>query len=149
MQKITFKIATTEDEIGAARKIRKEVFVIEQRIPAELDLDSNEDCSTILLALAGTKCIGTGRLTINKIDGILSRISVSKEYRNLGIGKSIISELEIIAKQNNVQTLILTPHIYLENFYVSLGYKKVGEEKVAGKYRLLTMSKAAGGKHRK
>lgn len=146
MQAITFKIATTEDEIGAARKIRTEVFVIEQGIPAELDLDSNEDRSIILLAMAGTKCIGTGRLTINEDDGILSRISVIKEYRNHGIGKSIISELEIIAKQNNVQTLTLTPHIYLENFYDSLGYKKVGKKEVVGNYRLLTMSKAAGGK---
>ena len=149
MQAITFKIATTEDEIGAARKIRTEVFVIEQGIPAELDLDSNEDRSIILLAMAGTKCIGTGRLTINKDDGILSRISVIKKYRNHGIGKSIISELEIIANQNNVQTLTLTPHIHLEDFYVSLGYKKAGEKKAVGKYMLLNMSKAAGGKHRK
>ena len=100
MSEIIFKIASTEEEIIAARNIRKNVFVLEQGIPEEMDSDADEERSIHLLALGiDPRFIGTGRLTINEDAGVLSRISVIKQYRNRGVGKLILLELERIARQ--------------------------------------------------
>lgn len=141
---LIFKIASTTDEISAAKKIRKEVFVKEQGFPKELDADSNDDCSIHLLALDSQKqIIGTGRLTIapdNK-SGVLSRISVIASFRNKGAGKQIVSELELIAKQNSLNKVTLMPHFYLQRFYEALGYQNDNNDKLVAGYRLLSMSK--------
>jgi predicted GNAT family N-acyltransferase len=142
MSDITFKIATTHEEIEAARRIRKNVFGIEQGIPVELDLDEDEERSIHVLALTtASVSIGTGRLTVNGQAGILSRISIIEPYRNKGIGKLIIMELEAIAKEKGLRTLTLAPHTHLESFYAQLGYVKTAGEKAVGKYTLLSMTK--------
>ena len=129
-------------KVETAQKIRQEVFVKEQGIPEELEIDGDDDISIHMLALASNQqIIGTGRLTIHADFGILSRISVIETYRNKGIGKHILSVLEIIARQNNLLSLTLSPHSHLEEFYTSLGYQKDGEGKVVGKYSLLSMTK--------
>ena len=142
MSEIIFKIASTQEELTAARDIRRKVFSLEQGIPTELDLDEDEERSIHLLALVPpSQFIGTGRLTINTSTGILSRISIIESYRNKGLGKLIIMRLEAIAKEKGLSTLTLAPHSYLENFYSSLGYSKTKGEKVVGKYTLLSMTK--------
>ena len=142
MEEISFKIASSEGEVNAARVIRNQVFVLEQGIPEELDIDSDEDRSVHLLAVGrNLQFIGTGRLTINEDTGILSRISVLNSYRNKGIGKSIILELEKLAREKGVKKLILSPHLHLENFYTGLGYKKIVGHQIAGGYKLISMIK--------
>ena len=144
MKEIIFKIASTKKEIQAAREIRTEVFIREQGIPKELDLDDDEGQSIHLLAItkgANPIFVGTGRLTVRGETGIVSRIAVMEAYRSRGIGKLILLELETIARQKGLRKLTLTPHAYLENFYASLGYKKMDGEKVVGKYNLLYMEK--------
>ena len=92
MSEITFKIASTPEEINAARDIRRIVFSLEQGIPPELDIDEDENRSIHLLAfIPPSQYIGTGRLTINDHAGILSRISIIESHRNKGIGKSVIA----------------------------------------------------------
>lgn len=143
MSEITFKIASTAEEIESARGIRKIVFGIEQGIPEELDLDEDDERSIHVLALTtDSEFIGTGRLTINEQAGILSRISIIQSYRNKGIGKLIIRELEAIAKEKGLRSLTLAPHTHLESFYAQLGYVKTEGEKAVGKYTLLSMSKS-------
>lgn len=139
-----FTIATSEPEIKEAKRIRNEVFVLEQGIPEELDSDVDDGRSIHLLVSKGpihNQFIGSGRLTINGNEGVLSRICVIKLYRKEGIGKMILIELERIASENGVQSLSLTPHVFLENFYEKLGYKNIQKDKVVGSYKLLTMVK--------
>jgi predicted GNAT family N-acyltransferase len=144
MEKIIFKIASTKREIQAAREIRTQVFIREQGIPQEMDLDDDEEQSMHLLAITtgfDPIVVGTGRLTVRGETGILSRIAVIETYRSQGIGKLILLELEKIAMEKKLHSLSLTPHSYLENFYASLGYIKMDGEKVVGKYNLLYMEK--------
>ncbi len=144
MKKIIFKIAITKKEIQAAREIRTKVFIVEQGIPKEMDLDDDEEQSIHLLGMtegANPIFVGTGRLTVRGDTGIVSRIAVVETYRSQGIGKLILLELEAIARKKGLRKLTLTPHAYLEDFYSSLGYKKMDGEKVVGKYTLLVMEK--------
>ena len=141
---MTFTVASTSEEIKIAKEIRRKVFGEEQGIPAELDSDGDDDRSFHLLAKAdgSDTAIGTGRLTLNGTHGLLSRICVLDSWRNKGIAKKIVNELEKIAKQKGARTLSLTPHSYLQKFYESLGYTVTGNETEVVNYKLLLMTKS-------
>jgi predicted GNAT family N-acyltransferase len=146
MSEFKFIIATSEGEIKVARQIRKEVFVQEQGIPEELDLDADEERSINLLVYKeglNNQFIGTGRLTINENEAILSRICILKSHRHSGLGKLLVQELERVASEKGVNKFKLKPHAFLERFYQSLGYQNINENYTVGPYLLLTMAKPA------
>ena len=41
MEKINYKLVTTEQELEGALAVRREVFIEEQRIPPEIELDEH------------------------------------------------------------------------------------------------------------
>jgi predicted GNAT family N-acyltransferase len=141
MKNIKFKIASSQSEINEVLKMRHSIFVVEQGIPKELDDDGKDEDSIHLLVYSTDEIIASGRLTIQKQDGVLSRIAVKAFYRSLGIGKKLVLELEQIAKEMGVKKLSLTPHAYLEKFYVNLGYQKTNITEKVDKYDLLKMIK--------
>lgn len=115
----------TEEQLQKAFAIRKEVFVQEQNVPEENEMDEFDSidapCEHILILDRG-KPVGTGR--IRWVDGFgkLERICVLKPYRKLGIGKIIVQELEKIAKEKGVKKVKLHSQTHANRFYEKLGY---------------------------
>src|ERR1700712_2695099 len=84
-------------ELGAAASaIRHEVFVEEQRVPVELELDEFDAVSIHALALDGETALGTGRLLP---DGHIGRMAVRREARGGGIGSKLLRALMQQAQQ--------------------------------------------------
>ncbi|MEL6256086.1 MAG: GNAT family N-acetyltransferase [Bacteroidota bacterium] len=129
-------------------QLRKEVFVEEQGIPAYLDKDGRDEESRHVIALnEQEEIMAGGRLSPHPKEniGILSRIAVSKNHRRKGLGKHVIKVLESLAKEYNYRAVQLKPHVHLESFYQSIGYKTLSkDEGPAGKYPLLLMEKELG-----
>ena len=69
--------------------IRYEVFVDEQNVPEELEIDGLDGEAKHVLAFIDRVPIGTGRILI---DGHIGRVAVLKNYRGHGIGKLIMKE---------------------------------------------------------
>lgn len=124
-------------------KLRKEVFVKEQGIPLELELDGKDDESLFSIATdKDNHVIAAGRLTfVNQREGIVSRIAVHQNYRGKGIARKIVTHLELLAKKKGLTRLTLKPHDYLHDFYASLGYKKYGDTEYVGEHALFNMEK--------
>ncbi|HKY00998.1 MAG TPA: GNAT family N-acetyltransferase [Burkholderiales bacterium] len=73
-----------------ASRIRREVFVQEQGVPVQLELDKwDARCEHALAFVEGT-VIGTGRLLP---DGHIGRIAVLKDYRGKGYARAILQAL--------------------------------------------------------
>jgi len=71
--------------------IRETVFINEQQVPEELEWDEFDAVSHHVLALDNNKNpIGTGRITA---DGQIGRMSVLKNWRKKGAGKSLLNVL--------------------------------------------------------
>lgn len=140
---IIIDIASSKQDIEKIIALRKQVFVEEQGIPLELEIDGKDDSSFhVKVVNKKHEIIGTGRLTLESPShGIISRIAIRQDYRKLGIGKKIIHYLEKIARQKELNELTLKPHKYLESFYASLGYIKYGDEEQVGSYALVNMKK--------
>lgn len=74
-----------------ASHIRREVFVREQGVPLQLELDKwDPSCEHALAFDENGVAIATGRLLP---DGHIGRVAVLKDYRGLGIARSIIHAL--------------------------------------------------------
>lgn len=140
---IYLKQIASSAELVEAQQIRRQVFVEEQGIPAELEYDGADANAIHLIAYQAERPVATGRLLIGADGlGILGRIAVITSERGQGIGGQVVRQLEQCAVAAGIQRLILHPHAYLEKFYTDLGYQTVaGGESTVGPHRLILMEK--------
>lgn len=140
---LSLKQITSAAELAQAQAIRRQVFVEEQGIPAELEYDGADPNAIHVLAYQEDRAVATGRLLLEQDGvGVLGRIAVVASERGQGIGGQVVRQLEQCAAAAGVQRLLLHPHTYLEKFYTDLGYQTVdGGESTVGAHRLLLMEK--------
>ena len=104
--------------------IRYEVFVDEQNVPEELEIDGLDGEAKHVLTFVDDVPIGTGRILS---DGHIGRVAVLKNYRGLGIGKSIMKELIKCAQDLSLKKVWLSSQWHAHSFYLDLGFVCVGE----------------------
>lgn len=121
----TVALTTWHDSQEALRQVRETVFIREQHVPVELEWDGeDENCIHALALDANGDPIGTGRLLL---DGHIGRMAVLPEWRDLGVGTSILMELLHYCKEHQ-----LHPHLdaqtHATGFYRRLGFQEQGDE---------------------
>ena len=121
---IQSKICDYKDNEKDICKIRFEVFVDEQNVPDDLEIDGLDDEAKHVLAYIDGKPIGTGRILS---DGHIGRVAVLKKYRGLGIGNSIMKALIKWAQQNKFEKLWLSSQWHAHSFYLGLGFVCEGD----------------------
>ncbi len=123
------KISSPED-FSSSRKIRYQVFVIEQQVPAEEEIDEYEDVSIHFLAILNGIPSGTARYRITDTGVKLERFAVLNEYRGKGIGSALVEVvLEDINKnpRTSGKTLYLHSQMDAIFLYAKYGFQKTGE----------------------
>ena len=113
--------ASNTNEICA---IRYEVFVDEQNVPVDLEIDGLDGKAKHALAFIDEVPIGTGRI-LN--DGHIGRVAVLKNYRGLGIGKLIMKELIKCAQDMSLEKVWLSSQWHAHSFYLDFGFVCVDE----------------------
>ena len=126
------KILKSKEELNLGFALRIEVFVKEQKVPMELELDEKDNSeNTIHIGYFNdNKLIGVARLIDLDKDVIhIGRVVIDKEYRGQGIGRELIIGCENIAQQILKRKIIieLSAQIQAENFYKSLGYNRIND----------------------
>lgn len=118
------------DRVGRERAyfLRTTVFVHEQKVPAEMELDEFDQEAVHALALDGDAIVGTGRLVIEGDRGRIGRVAVIKERRGEGIGYGVMALLEAKADELGLSEIYLHSQIHAKDFYSKQGYKPRGEE---------------------
>ena len=127
------KILESKEELDLGFALRIEVFVKEQKVPIELELDDKDhsDNTVHIGYFHDDNLIGIARLIDLDKDVIhIGRVVIDKEYRGQGIGRELIIGCENIAQQIlKRKTIIeLSAQIQAENFYKSLGYNRVNDK---------------------
>jgi YbgC/YbaW family acyl-CoA thioester hydrolase len=113
-----------------AQRIRTEVFVEEQRIPADLEWD--EDDNTAVHAIAYNRlgqAVATGRLL--QLDGgvaKIGRMAVHRVLRGSGVGRQVLEALQSVAAARGDSEVMLHAQRSAEDFYLGLGYAPRGDE---------------------
>ena len=127
------KILKSKEELNLGFALRIKVFVEEQKVPIELELDEKDNSeNTVHIGFFdNNKLIGVARLIDLDKDVIhIGRVVIDKEYRGQGIGRELIIGCENIAQQILKRKIIveLSAQIQAENFYKSLGYNRVNNK---------------------
>lgn len=120
-------IHTTWNLHGAEiREIRTRVFVEEQQVPLELEWEGNEDGFHYVVALnAYNQAIGTGRMNDK---GHIGRMAVLKEWRQKGVGCTMLVALMKHAHDNEIRRVYLNAQTSAIPFYEKQGFTTTGEE---------------------
>ena len=106
-----------------AKRIRFVVFVEEQGVPADLEMDENDAESLHALAYADGQAIGTGRLLP---DGHIGRMAVLKQWRGRGAGKAMLRRLIDAARRRGHREVALSAQVHALEFYRAEGFEPQG-----------------------
>ena len=122
---------TTAEEREAIFALRMQVFVEEQGVPPEEELDLYDMTATHLLARrfdVPSEIVGTARL-IDKGAGqaVVGRVAVHRDYRGLGVGALLMRYAETVALAQGFARLDLGAQCYAIPFYEKLGYTAEGD----------------------
>lgn len=127
------KIVHTKDTMSDiyidAVKIRRQVFMLEQGVPGEIEIDKYEAaCIHFVLYSDNNEAIATCRLLPLTEEMIkLQRMAVQKEFRGHDYGRVIVESAEQFAKEQGYNTITLGAQITALGFYEKMGYIKEGE----------------------
>ena len=107
--------------------VRQEVFIREQGVPVELELDEFDPTAVHALAYQNTQCIGTGRLVdLGNGKAQIGRMAVLAKFRGKGVGKQILQKLVELAASQGAQEIILHSQVSAIPFYEKLGFTAEG-----------------------
>ncbi|GAB2532779.1 GNAT family N-acetyltransferase [Gracilibacillus alcaliphilus] len=134
----------TETELKDAYKIRFEVFVDEQKVPTELEIDELEDEAIHCVGYHEGQPIAASRLRFVDNYAKMERICVAKSQRGKGYGKDLLLYMEDIATQRQYHTFKLHAQVQATAFYETLGYQVVSEEFMDAGIPHVTMVKQIG-----
>lgn len=109
------------------RAVRFEVFVDEQRVPAEIEMDDRDPDCVHFLALEGERPVGTVRIDLGKA-GKVGRLAVLADFRGRGIGTALMEACHAVARSRGLETVWCHAQVAAEPFYRSLGYLAEGEQ---------------------
>ncbi|SNX57796.1 predicted GNAT family N-acyltransferase [Streptomyces sp. TLI_55] len=119
--------------------VRKQVFVVEQGVPEDLEYDAYDAVAVHVLAVRDDGvALGTGRLlhgaqAAEKVGGDLTlgslgRLAVAEEARGLGVGVALVRAIEDAARARGLAAVDLHAQTHALGFYERLGYEAYGPE---------------------
>ncbi|MCA1326563.1 GNAT family N-acetyltransferase [Herbaspirillum sp. alder98] len=109
-----------------AQPIRFEVFVDEQQVPAEIELDEMDAVSIHAVAYDEQGApVATGRLLP---DGHIGRMAVRRAGRGKGVGGAVLQALMAAARSRGDSGVVLNAQAHAEPFYAAHGFAREGDE---------------------
>ncbi|CAJ1181923.1 GNAT family N-acetyltransferase [Companilactobacillus paralimentarius DSM 13238 = JCM 10415] len=113
------------DSVG----IRKKVFVDEQNVPTEIEIDKDEDKCTYFVLYSNQQAVATARFQVTSDNGIhIQRVAVLKSFRHQHLGSDLLKYIIDYAQKQNFDYIILGAQDHAQAFYTQLGFKVIGEQ---------------------
>ena len=122
-------ITDWEDARELVKPIRIKVFILEQKVPEELEWDEYDETAWHAVAKSNHQVIGTGRLIINQSNqstAKIGRMAIDPEYRGKGIGIEMLKALINKGKEKGAQEFILHAQTHAIAFYAREGFEPYG-----------------------
>lgn len=127
-------VVADREAMDAALSVRFRVFVEEQRVPIEEEVDRydadpgrNPDVVHVLARLGGEP-VATARLLLDAHEGYphIGRVAVLAEHRKSGVGRRVMEALHEEARRRGFGGITLSAQLHAIPFYERLGYRARG-----------------------
>jgi predicted GNAT family N-acyltransferase len=123
---ISIRIVAWSEARTEAMRVREAVFVVEQGVPPEIELDEwDPRCDHALAFERRGQVVGTGRLLP---DGHIGRMAVLADWRGRGVGGAILAALVERAASRGMKRLVLNAQTHAVPFYARHGFVVFGAE---------------------
>lgn len=123
---ITVLLVNWEEKESDISYVRRTVFVEEQNVPWEIEIDEYDpQCQHVLAYDQNNNPIGTGRIDSK---GKIGRMAVLPQYRKRGVGKRILKTLIQYGKDKGLRQFCLSAQLHAVGFYEKSGFKRYGDE---------------------
>lgn len=124
------EIIFANDNIGECVKIRTEVFVVEQGVAPELEVDGFDadgaPCDHYLI-MGGDAAVGTFRCIFEGDAVHVGRLCVKKERRGEGLGRAALEFIEKEYASRGYAKITLGAQCAAIPFYEKCGFKTVSD----------------------
>jgi len=113
------------EQMKHAHDIRRRVFIEEQHVPEEIEIDEDDAHAFHALAILDGEPVGCGRFVANDDAVKIGRMAVLPDLRTHGIGREILLFLMRIAREQGHRHAVLHAQLTAEGFYLKNGYTPV------------------------
>ncbi len=142
-ERIEVRIVAGDEDWRAALAVRREVFIVEQGVPAEIEQDDSDTTAVHVVASCDGEIVGTARLTRDD-EARIGRVAVLPQQRRRGIACLMLAVLEAEARKLGVDQVSLHSQSYVQSLYDKLGYEVTGPPFVEAGIDHVPMSKRLG-----
>ena len=127
MEELSYKLVTSGSELEGAFEVRRRVFVEEQGIPEDIELDEEDKEALHMVVKDGDIVIGTARVLLLSTGlAKIERMAILQPFRHRGIGGRIMSFLSEELRNRQVEQVILHAQYSVVDFYKSCGFEETG-----------------------
>ena len=130
---IRIELSRWPEARGEAMRVRERVFVAEQGVPAELELDEHDpSCVHALARDEAGRVVGTGRLLPAHAHGArvvppVGRLAVLEEGAGRGVGGPLAARPTQSARARGDTEIVLSAQTHAQGFYRAHGFFEEGE----------------------
>ncbi|MGN0458172.1 MAG: GNAT family N-acetyltransferase [Eubacterium sp.] len=113
-----------------SKALRIEIFVNEQRVPVELEIDDKDQAGKAkhIVLYDGETPVATARFYLESENmWHIGRICVSRERRGTGLGRELLEIAEAEIKKLGGDKAYISAQTQAKGFYESIGYKAYGD----------------------
>jgi predicted GNAT family N-acyltransferase len=120
-------IASSLEEREDALAVRIAVFVEEQGISREDEIDEYDGVAVHCVGYDAGTPVAAGRLVLTDGYGKIGRMAVLKQHRGRGLGAQVLAALEHEGVSLGVQLFRLSAQLTARGFYDRAGYTAAGD----------------------
>lgn len=122
-------IVTTPEQREDVFAVRIAVFVEEQQIPREEELDELDETAVHCVGYLDGAPVAAGRLVVGEGGeyGKIGRMAVLREQRGTGLGARVLTALEREGAARGVREFRLSAQLSARGFYDRAGYAADGD----------------------
>ncbi|ELZ23625.1 GNAT family acetyltransferase [Halosimplex carlsbadense 2-9-1] len=125
---VDVRVADDEADREAALSVRREVFIDEQGVPEDIEMDGRDDEAVHFVATDDGDPVGAARLReVEAGVGKVERVAVVADRRGEGLGRALMQRLEATAADSGIDRLVMHAQTHVEEFYERLGYETTSD----------------------
>jgi ElaA protein len=123
---VRIRRVSSQQQLKRAFAIRMRVFVREQGVPADMELDRDDARATHLLSMIPGKAVGTARIVIGRGNAKIGRMAVLKRFRRKGVGTKLLKRAIVTAETLGAKKIYLHAQVPVIGFYETMGFRCAG-----------------------